>query len=312
MQYQRFRLPLALLSGLSVVIYSASPALAKKSSKQVIQDIRISKIQAVELDKAITKQANTAKAIIQTKAAPGPVAHTVTMDTVADGIVDLGFDGSNPWGLDGVFDEPHYIDKIDFQTGNVLSHFQAPNQSTISDGSQSLAFANSYLWVLNFLDDVIYKVDPVTGNKLSSISAIASDVASGLGFDGTYLWYGVWDYNETSGGALLNKITSSGTVIDSFRLANVKTIHDIEFVNGKLWITAKDYNDTNYFYVIDTSSKAITATYSRQPCEWGLTFDGTYLWAGDWCNYKYTAYQLSLPPSTWKAHIEILMKVALV
>jgi hypothetical protein len=260
-----------------------------------VVDIKSTKIFRLETVHAQARADYARNSYLPKVAAPDgslTVVGTFGMQSLNDGIYDLGFDGNYLWGLDGVFQEPFFIDKISPTDVSILSYFQAPNDSTVADGSISVAFANSNLWVLNFLDDVIYKLDPNSGARLGSINSMESDVAAGLGFDGTYLWYGVWDYSQVNGGAMLKKISTSGTVIDSFHLSSIKTIHDIAFANGEMWVTVKDFSDNRRFYRINKDTHSITGQFDRSPCAYGLAFDGTNLWSADWCNLTYTVYQL--------------------
>lgn len=225
------------------------------------------------------------------------VVKTLPMDYVADGIVDLGFGLGYLWGIDGVFVDDYFIDKISTTDGSVVSHFAEPTGS-YPTGSSGLTFANSYLWILNYVDDLIYKIDPSTGNKLGSISAPAAEVTLGLGSDGTYLWYGIWDYYEVNDGAILKKITTTGTTVDSFHLPGVKVILDVAVANNELWVTVGGYGNTFYrLYRINPDTHSIIEQFDRNPCAWGTAFDGTnLLWLADWCKYTLTAYDFDTPP----------------
>lgn len=223
-----------------------------------------------------------------------PEVKRLPMDSVtAQGIMDLGFGKSFLWGIDGgASEDQHFVDMIWRRNAKVIRHFPAPNQSTIADGSKSIAFARNRLWVLNFLDGLIYVLHPRTGRVVRTCAAPEEgDVTSGLGFDGVTLWYGEWDFDGVKGGALLRQVRTDCEIISSFRVP-FNFIDDLEFVGGKMLVSGSDELGGPYFiYQIDPETGGILQQFDKNPCENGLAFDGRFLWSADWCAHEYILYQ---------------------
>lgn len=217
---------------------------------------------------------------------------TFPANLITSGISDLGFGNGFIWALDGTsLDDMHYIDKIGMASKVIKKYFPAPNYSTTADGSQSIEYANNHLWVLNFLDKFIYKVKPSTGKILSFIPISGTDVTSGLGFDGTNLWYGEWDYYQKKGGALFRKVSiTTGAVIDSFRIPQIDIVDDITFAKDNLWITGSKLSTHQYYILKVNPTTHSTEMFQKSPCEAGITFDGRRLWTSDWCRKTYNLY----------------------
>ncbi|CAK0775332.1 exported hypothetical protein [Gammaproteobacteria bacterium] len=220
---------------------------------------------------------------------------TVPMDSYVStfGISSLAFGANYFWGLDGTaLDPTHYIDWISPATMDVTKYCQAPNQSW-ADGSISVGYGSSYLWVLNFLDNVVYKVkmgSTCVGSR--TVMAYETSVVSGVEVEGSNLWYGVWDYSRTNGGIRLKKINTSGNLLKSLKITSTQTIDDISFASGKMWATIKDNSGSYYIYWIDQNAAKILGKYSRNACESGIAFKSPYLWTADWCSGVYRAYNL--------------------
>ena len=222
-----------------------------------------------------------------------PIAETISMTSkTGGGIYDLTWDGSYLWGIDGgVLEDTHYISKINPADGTIVDSFVAPNQSSIGDGSVGIAYGNGYLWVLNYLDEVIYAVNPSTGQVDNSKSIALtgfSDVVSGGAWDGEYFWFGMWDYGGNS--ATIYQIdVNSLTILKSETIA-ATTIYDLEFAQGYLWVIIRDSSNNYYIYKIDPVSISVLEQYDRSLFIEGLAYDGSYLWASDWFSFEYYKY----------------------
>ncbi|HEV8308191.1 MAG TPA: hypothetical protein VGW35_11035, partial [Methylomirabilota bacterium] len=225
-------------------------------------------------------------------ALPLPVVRTVTMRSITrQGIMDLAYGAGFLWGLDGGAREPrHFVVRIRPRDGAILQQFPAPNQLRFfGDGSQSLAFAEGRLWVLNFFDDLVYEMLP--GRLLGMIGAPRTDVTSGLGFDGTHLWYGQSETRGTSGGALLRQMRTNGEILKGIRVP-FRFVNDIAFVRGAMFVSGSDSPGSGYFiYQVHSGTGRILRRFQKRPCEYGLAFDGVYLWSGDWCRHQYRLYR---------------------
>jgi hypothetical protein len=219
-----------------------------------------------------------------------PIAETISMTSnTGGGIYDLTWDGSYLWGVDGdVLEDTHYISKINPADGTIVDSFVAPNQYSAADGSVGIAYGNGYLWVLNYLDDVIYAVNPSTGQVDNSKSIALTgfnDVVSGGAWDGEYFWFGMWDYGGNS--ATIYQIdVNSLTILKSETIA-AETISDLEFAQGYLWVTIRDSSNNGYIYKMDPVSISVLEQYDRIRFTYGLAYDGSYLWTSNWFSFEY-------------------------
>jgi hypothetical protein len=222
-----------------------------------------------------------------------PIAETISMTSkTGGGIYNLTWDGSYLWGIDGdVLEDTHYISKINPADGTIVDSFVAPNEYSAADGSHGIAYGDGYLWVLNYLDNAIYAVNPSTGQVDNSKSIALTgftDVVSGGAWDGEYFWFGMWDYGGNS--ATIYQIdVNSLTILKSETIA-AETIDDLEFAQGYLWVIIRDSSNNYYIYKIDPVSISVVEQYDRSNFISGLAYDGSYLWASDWFSSEYYKY----------------------
>ena len=249
-------------------------------SKEIDLENAIEKNQKVKQVNEITLNSTDSNALFQ--ASSLPIAETIPMTSkTRGGIYDLTWDGSFLWGIDGdVLENTHYISKINPTDGTIVDSFVAPNQSSIADGSKGIAYGNGYLWVLNYLDNVIYAVNPSTGqvdNDKSFALTGLPDVISGGAWDGEYFWFGMNDYFGNS--AMIFQID-----VNSFEILNAGTIaatsiSDLEFAEGYLWVLIRDSDNNRYIYKMDPVRLTVLEQYDRALFTEGLAYDGSYLWA---------------------------------
>jgi glutamine cyclotransferase len=232
-----------------------------------------------------------------------PLLETMPMDSITEqGIMDLAWDGSYLWAIDGgAFEDQHYVDKIDPTNGSIIRYFSAPNESWIGDGTNGIAYGDGYLWVINYLDDVIYAVNPNTGQVDidKSVALIGfNNVVSGGAWDGQYLWFAKW--GGLSGPSTLYQIDVWNLQILKRLTVPIQTAEDLEFINGYLFVSGKN-SLGNHFYKLDPQSGSILESYDKNPCSDGIAFDGQSLWTADWCYHEYFLYQINVsetPPIT--------------
>ena len=226
-----------------------------------------------------------------------PIAETIPMTSETEGgttggIYDLTWDGSFLWGIDGgVLEDTHYISKINPADGTIDVSFVAPNQYSAADGSKGIAYGDRYLWVLNYLDDAIYAVNPSTGQVDTSKSIALTgfnDVVAGGAWDGEYFWFGMWDWGGNSA-TIYQLDVNSLTVLKSETIA-AETIDDLEFAQGYLWVIIRDSSNDYYIYKIDPVSISVLEQYDRSNFISGLAYDGSYLWASDYFSSEYYKY----------------------
>jgi len=222
-----------------------------------------------------------------------PIAETISMTSnTGGGIYNLTWDGSYLWGIDGdVFEDTHYISKINPADGTIVDSFVAPNEYSAADGSHGIAYGDGYLWVLNYLDEVIYAVNPSTGQVDNSKSIALTgftDVVSGGAWDGEYFWFGMWDYGGNS--ATIYQIdVNSLTILNAGTIA-ATSISDLEFAQGYLWVIIRDSSNEYYIYKMDPVYLTVLEQYDRSNFISGFAYDGSYLWASDYFSSEYYKY----------------------
>jgi hypothetical protein len=222
-----------------------------------------------------------------------PIAETISMTSkTGAGIYDLTWDGSYIWGIDGdVLDDTHYISKINPADGTIVDSFVAPNQSSVADGSKGIAYGGGYLWVLNYLDNVIYAVNPSTGQVDNSKSIALTglpDVVAGGAWDGEYFWFGMWDWGGNSA-RIFQIDVNSFEVLNAGTIA-AETIDDLEFAQGYLWVLIRDSDNNRYIYKMDPVYLTVLEQYDRALFTEGLAYDGSYLWASVYFSSEYYKY----------------------
>lgn len=230
-----------------------------------------------------------------------PLIGTYPMETItAQGIMDLAWDGTYLWALDGgAFEETCYIDKIDPSDFSILEYFEAPGERIIAHGVSGIACARGYLWVVNFLDGLIYAVEPsipyVDLDKTIILPAYLGVISGGC-YDGEHLWFAEWGTP-----AHLYKVDIDGKVIiKDISLSGYEYADDLTYMHGSLWITATDINGYHYYLRVDPDSGSIQERYERSPCSSGITFTDSYLIVANWFwleYYKYDTEQEIIPPT---------------
>lgn len=83
------------------------------------------------------------------------------------------------------------IQKVDPQTGKVLSTIPAPG----GEGVSGLAWAEGSLWVGAYRDRKIHQVDPGTGKVLRTIDS--NRYVTGVTWVDGELWHGTWEAEES-------------------------------------------------------------------------------------------------------------------
>lgn len=82
------------------------------------------------------------------------------------------------------------IQKIDLATGRVLATIPAPD-----GGSSGLAWAEGALWVGQYRDRKIHRIDPETGAILRTIES--NRFVTGVTWINGDLWHGTWENDES-------------------------------------------------------------------------------------------------------------------
>ncbi len=111
------------------------------------------------------------------------------------------------------------IDKIDPKTGNVLASIPAPGQGRDS----GLAWAEGALWVGQYRDRKILKIDARTGAVLRTIES--NRFVTGVSFVDGELWHGTWEGDESE---LRHVDDESGAVLERLAMPAGTNISGLE------------------------------------------------------------------------------------
>ena len=142
---------------------------------------------------------------------------------------------------------------------------------TISGHQPSgLTWDGTYLWMIDYTEDQICKINPETGEIITTIPAPGVD-CTGLAWDGTYLWC---SDNATD---RLYKITPSGTIINWFPVTS--TPRGCEFFNGNIWYI--DSVNLQIYKLNPTTGVFLDSIPAPAGSCRGLAYDGKYLWCTD-------------------------------
>ena len=119
---------------------------------------------------------------------PGSGKPTRTLDRAGD--AGTAFDGKYLYQI-----AEARIDKIDPSNGNVVASIPAPGHGRDS----GLAWGEGSLWVGQYRDRKIHKIDPETGAVLRTIES--NRFVTGVSFVDGELWHGTWEGDETRSAA---------------------------------------------------------------------------------------------------------------
>ncbi|UCD39038.1 MAG: choice-of-anchor D domain-containing protein [Fidelibacterota bacterium] len=191
--------------------------------------------------------------------------------------------------------------------GDIISSLTAPNSPS------GLTFDGTSLWMVSEQAGLAYRIDPASGNTVSTIQlpsfGLGDPNGYGIAYDGAYLWhsdYGsdriykldpatgdtlmsfpfssilglTWDGqflwgSDPSSDYIYQIDTNTGSTVNSFPAPTTHGI-GLTFAYGFLW--ASDY-DSPSIYKIDPTDGTLLDTFSGpESGHLGLAFDGQYLW----------------------------------
>lgn len=137
---------------------------------------------------------------------------------------------------------------------------------------QGLTFDGRFLWTVDRLSDMIYKIDPALGTVVDSITA-PGYVPRGLTWDGSLLWCA--DGNDD----LIHGINPTSRVVERTLWCPVSNPNGLAWDGKYLWVCSYRGEEIHKISTEDgTTIKSIPAP-GKNSC--GLTFDGRYLWISD-------------------------------
>ena len=197
---------------------------------------------------------------------------------------------------------------VPLDLGDVVNSFSAP-----ASGLIGLEWIYGYLWAASSSNSMLYKLDPVSGAVLETISVPGLDTG-GLAWDGSAFWI------TDSGADIIAKVDTSGTVLLTFPAPSSGPVGlawdgtylwDVDFVSDELhkinpsngavlhtisspdtrpagvawdgqylWINGRDSATT---YKLDPTDGSVVSSFSTPPGAGvnngqGAAFDGQYLW----------------------------------
>lgn len=194
----------------------------------------------------------------------------------------------------------------------------------VGNYANGVAFGSGYVWAIDNGVDDIFKIDPNTMSIISTKSYPGG--LDGLGYDGEYLWIGVWSssiHKVDTAGNCIDTWTSPGATY-SYGMAfdgtylwhsdkNLKMIYrldyndptivyesfsvawtprDLAWYGGHLWATA---NATTIYELDPTDMSIIDSWPSGRPNTAGIALGGGYLWFGSNASQDGKVYKVDLP-----------------
>lgn len=167
--------------------------------------------------------------------------------------------------------------KLNPTTGKVLDQFSLEPSSAWGTPSQPWGMAfddEGYMWIVDFAERKIFKIDPSTHSILYSFDTPFPDEGGckGLAWDGKYLDVLGWV------SPVIYQMTKTGTLVNTIELDN-------NGGGGLAW-------DGEHFWVpggghilkYDSDGHQVGWIYAASEGTWDMTWDGTYLWASQRTN----------------------------
>ncbi len=124
------------------------------------------------------------------------------------------FDGTHLWQI-----AEARIDKIDPANGDVLASIPAPGHG----GDSGLAWAEGSLWVGQYRDRKIHRIDPETGAVLRTIES--NRFVTGVTWVDGELWHGTWEGDDSD----IRRIDpASGAVLERLEMPRGAGVSGLE------------------------------------------------------------------------------------
>jgi sugar lactone lactonase YvrE len=135
-----------------------------------------------------------------------------------------------------------------------------------------LAFDGKYLWNVDRMTDMIYKINPANGSVADSLPA-PGYTPRGLTWDGKRLW--CVDADEE----MIYAINPRTAIVEKTIYCPVSRPGDLAWDGQYLWIADDGDNKLHQISTEDGTTIMSIPSPTRSPV--GLTFDGAYLWVSD-------------------------------
>ena len=150
---------------------------------------------------------------------------------------------------------------------HIIRSFPTPGSSPTD-----LGWDGSALWCSDISSDKLYKIDPATGNIISTINAPGTH-PTGLAWDGVCLWNADLDTDK-----LYKLDPMTGTILGQFD-APVDNTRGLVWIDGYVYLTD---SGTDTVYRLNPATGLIDSLYLAPfYAPRGLAYDGVYLWHCD-------------------------------
>lgn len=150
------------------------------------------------------------------------------------------------------------------------------------DCPQGLTFDGKYLWNADRKSDMLYKIDPKSGEVADSIPT-PGYVVRGLTWDGKLLW--CVDAAEE----LIYAVNPKNKIVEKTIYCPSSRPGDLAWDGKYLWLADDRENEIRQLSPEDGTTIVSIPAPTAHPG--GLTFDGTYLWVAD--RYRDEIYMVS-------------------
>jgi glutamine cyclotransferase len=118
------------------------------------------------------------------------------------------------------------IDKIDPATGDVVASIPAPG----SGSDSGLTWAEGSLWVGQYRDRKIHRIDPETGKVMRTIES--NRFVTGVTWVDGELWHGTWEADESE----IRRIDpQSGAVLERLQMPSDTSVSGLESDGAELF-----------------------------------------------------------------------------
>jgi len=161
-----------------------------------------------------------------------------------------------------------FFSPIHAQMGNVVQFFPSPgNQPT------GLTWDGEFLWNADIGTNLIYKIDPQSGQVLYSLPGPSGAIINGLAWDGEFLWCSDRENNR------LYKMNTADSSVADVIYIQTENPRGVTFDGNFLWYL--DNVEKNIFKIDPTTGSYVDTLVSPGGSNRGLTWDGSYLWSTD-------------------------------
>jgi len=145
----------------------------------------------------------------------------------------------------------------------------ADNTVTVGAGPLGMCFDGANIWVANFGNGTVSKVNASTGATIATYGAAIE--TSGICFDGVSIWVASYFFNEV---VKLN--ASTGAVIGFYNVGTHP--YSVCFDGSSIWTANRDSTNVTK---LNANTGAVIGTYSVGTLPSAVCFDGSSIWVAN-------------------------------